>query len=429
MGTVATLGRTPFAVVDLETTGIYAGQHDRIIEIAVVRLRPDLSIEDQWSTLVNPQRDIGSTALHGIQAGDVLHAPTFAEVAADAGQRLHGAVVVGHHLRFDISFLDEEYQRCGVDFPQIPGVCTLALAYRLLPDAPSRKLVYCCEQVGIRHENEHSASGDALATAHLLARLVDIGRRHGLTTLEEFGCAPIELPVDGWIGHLSPSGKAMARSLAFERQRDERSYLARLVERMPGDEARNARESEYLGLLDRVLEDHRITPDEAALLVNMATSWGMTRSDVLDAHRAYLGSLVSEALVDGVVTSDERRQLDEICESLGLHRASVDVLITEPARTSTTSVGPSPGDLRGRSVCFTGELSGRFKGEPITREIAEKLAADAGLVIRDSVTKKLDLLVVADPDTQSIKAKKARQYGVRIMAEARFWPSIGAPVT
>ena len=56
------------------------------------------------------------------------------------------------------------------------------------------------------------------------------------------------------------------------------------------------------------------------------------------------------------------------------------------------------------------------------------MASDAGLEVRASVTKKLELLVVADPDTQSIKARKAREYGVRIMAEAAFWRALGLPV-
>jgi DNA polymerase-3 subunit epsilon len=44
------------------------------------------------------------------------------------------------------------------------------------------------------------------------------------------------------------------------------------------------------------------------------------------------------------------------------------------------------------------------------------------------VTKKLDLLVVADPDTQSGKAQKARKYGIRIMHEPVFWKAIGVEV-
>ena len=46
----------------------------------------------------------------------------------------------------------------------------------------------------------------------------------------------------------------------------------------------------------------------------------------------------------------------------------------------------------------------------------------------DCVTKKLDLLVLADPHSQSGKAKKARQYGIRILHEPVFWKAIGVAV-
>jgi DNA polymerase-3 subunit epsilon len=36
--------------------------------------------------------------------------------------------------------------------------------------------------------------------------------------------------------------------------------------------------------------------------------------------------------------------------------------------------------------------------------------------------------VVADPDTQGGKAKKARDYGTRIMAEVAFWRAVGLDV-
>jgi hypothetical protein len=38
------------------------------------------------------------------------------------------------------------------------------------------------------------------------------------------------------------------------------------------------------------------------------------------------------------------------------------------------------------------------------------------------------MLVVADPDTLSGKAERARQLGTRLIAEAVFWRLIGASV-
>ncbi|MFN5709696.1 MAG: BRCT domain-containing protein, partial [Planctomycetota bacterium] len=69
-----------------------------------------------------------------------------------------------------------------------------------------------------------------------------------------------------------------------------------------------------------------------------------------------------------------------------------------------------------------------LNGSPIRREIAEALASEAGLIVTSGVSKKLDILVVADPNTQSGKAKKAREYGIRILSEPVFWQMLGVSV-
>ena len=51
------------------------------------------------------------------------------------------------------------------------------------------------------------------------------------------------------------------------------------------------------------------------------------------------------------------------------------------------------------------------------------------MVVAPRVTKKLDMLVVADPDSLSGKARKAREYGVRIVAETAYWSMIGVEVS
>ena len=50
------------------------------------------------------------------------------------------------------------------------------------------------------------------------------------------------------------------------------------------------------------------------------------------------------------------------------------------------------------------------------------------MIVAKSVTKALDVLVVADPDTLSGKALKARDYGTRIVAESVFWRMVGVEV-
>jgi DNA polymerase III subunit epsilon len=135
-----------------------------------------------------------------------------------------------------------------------------------------------------------------------------------------------------------------------------------------------------------------------------------------------------------IVTDAERRDLKLVARLLGQEKDDLDQILHDAAaKVSQVSVTSAPGqelvmNLTGKRVCFTGELLCRYKGQLISRELAEELASAAGLVAADSVTKKLDLLVLADPHTQSGKAKKARQFGIRIMHEPVFWKAIGVEV-
>jgi hypothetical protein len=67
-----------FAVVDTETTGLWPGSHDRIVEIAVVAVDAKGGVVEEWTTLVNPCRDVGPSSLHGLRPRDLVDAPTFA---------------------------------------------------------------------------------------------------------------------------------------------------------------------------------------------------------------------------------------------------------------------------------------------------------------------------------------------------------------
>jgi DNA polymerase-3 subunit epsilon len=404
-----------FAVIDVETTGFNAAGHDRVVELAIVRLDADLKPIDEFTTLLNPGRDIGRTDIHGIRASDVVDAPTFDEVIGDVAQRIAEVILVGHQIQFDLRFLEAEFGRAGHSWHTFPTLCTLDLAHRFLPEIPSRKLAHCCESCGVQIEDAHSALGDARATALLLTKfLPELCSQKGLIP-----SLLVQAASRNWTSR-APSGRVHPRNTSVRRPSEYRTYLARLIERTLGDESRNAHEGEYLTVLDRALEDQIVSQDEANALIQLAQSLGMNRSEVLNAHRAYLESLTSEALRDGKVSDSEKADLEAVCDVLDLNRAVLEEFLEHPSPNfqSTSS------DLRGMTVCFTGEFECLHKGMRITRQVAEEFAEKAGLFVKSSVTKQLGLLVVADPFTQSSKAKKAREYGVRIIAERVFWRSI-----
>jgi ATP-dependent Lhr-like helicase len=413
-----------FCVVDVETTGFSPRLGDRVIEVATVRMTAGGTVLDEWATLVNPVRDIGPTSVHGISAGECLDAPMFGEIAGDVLDRLDGAVVAAHNHRFDWGFLVAEYGRAGHVLPSLPGLCTIALGLRVQPAMASRRLAACCDEFGIPLPRAHTALDDARATAQLLAAYVHLACPGGDTRLEALGCDPTTWPAS--LPDLPASGRRHPRG---DRRRtdDQGNYLRGLVARLDGHDATDALVAGYLELLDRVLEDRRLTTVEADELASTAASWGLGVAAVDAAHRRYFAGLADVALADGVLTDAERNDLDLVRRLLQLEPAELDRALEISRRRTELSIDRDNA-LTGLSVCFTGALRCTLDGRAITRAIAERLAANAGLKVRGDVAKGLDLLVVADPDTQSGKARRAQKLGTRIIAEPVFWSHIGAHV-
>jgi len=416
----------PYAALDVETTGFSPRRGDRVVEIAVVRMAPDGTIEDEFATLVDPERDVGPTHVHGIRASDLVGAPRFADIVGDVAERMREAVLVAHNSRFDLSFLRAEFERAGFELPPWPTLCTLHLAFAHLA-LPSRRLTDCCQAFGVPLPNAHTALDDARAAGQVLLCFLRSAREQGLRDLRALGCEPTTFPSIPW-PPISPSGRSLLRgSSTATALEQEPPYLAMLVERLSPIDTGDADLAAYLGLLDRVLEDRRVTEAEAGALLAAAEEWGLDRDDAERAHRRYLVALCEVALIDGQVSATERADLETVRRLFGLEEDALEEALATAA-SGAGDAAVSVDRLAGKTVCFTGTLTGCLHGEPITREQAHELAETVGLVAQDRVTKDLDILVVADPHTKSGKAQAARRYGIRIMAEAAFWRAIGAQV-
>ena len=264
-GPLVELGVTPFAVVDVETTGLAVGHGHRIVEIAVVNCRPDGGVEDFWHTLLDPGRDVGPTRVHGLEMVDVVGAPTFADVAGDVLSRLEGRIVVAHNAPFDLGFLHAEFDRTGHPIPLVPSLCTMALADRVAPGS-GRSLTDACAAHGIPLEDAHSAREDALATAALLhAQLVALAAE----TVAELGVSIRHLPA-AWPKIASSRG-AMPRTRPAPRTRSEVPSWT------------SSGKTVYPEALTWALEDGEVTSVELDHLVGIARTWALP--DVAEVHR------------------------------------------------------------------------------------------------------------------------------------------------
>lgn len=414
---------TRIAVVDVETTGLNPYRHDRIVELAAVVVDIDGTVSREFVTLVNPGRDMGPTHIHGLTTEDVIDAPRFGEIAGALLEVLDDCVALAsHNVRFDYSFLAAEFLRLGCTFPDCRMLCTMQLA-------GGGSLSSVCGEYGIAVEgNAHSALHDARAAAEILCVLLADAPR---LVSEISAWSPIAWP-DVPKSPVAPLTRGESRKVGAP------TYLQRLLACMPSDALFDDDDSAiaaYFALLDRALEDRYIDEAEGEDLVQIATHWSISGDGVARIHRDYLLRLGATALADGVITGSERRDLLRVATLLGVQAPELDVILAMAASklgevSSRQPVVDMPcnQDLAGKRVCFTGECQCRMQGEPITRERAIELAVSRGLLIAESVTKKLDLLVVADPLSQSGKAKKARQYGIRVMHEPVFWQALGMEV-
>ena len=149
-------------VVDVETTGF--ARHDRVVEIAAVTLdSATWETIDEFDTLINPERDVGPTGVHGITAAMVEAAPTFSEIVSAVAGRLQGAVLIAHNLAFDERMLRQEFNRSDLPVDLGEGLCT----YK----ATRKKLCLACDEFHIPLSQHHRALADARATAQLARRL------------------------------------------------------------------------------------------------------------------------------------------------------------------------------------------------------------------------------------------------------------------
>lgn len=163
----------PLAFIDLETTGIDVAT-DRIVEIAIIKLFPDETVE-KFEFRVNPTIPIpeSSSKIHGIYDADVADEPTFEQLSKKLFKLLFDCDLAGYNSnKFDVPLLAEEFLRVGIDFDlsekkliDVQNIFhklerrTLAAGYRF----------YC----GKFLNNAHNAMADTEATLDIFREQMD----------------------------------------------------------------------------------------------------------------------------------------------------------------------------------------------------------------------------------------------------------------
>jgi DNA polymerase III epsilon subunit family exonuclease len=175
---------TDFVVLDLETTGAKAPP-SRVIEIGAYRVR-DGEIHDAFHTLVDPQTPIPRFVgmLTGISDEMVRKAPKFAEVADELMKFIGTSVIVAHNSQFDMGFLNYEIAKVYGEYRlSNQSLCTVQLARGVIDGIDNHKLKTVANYYSVELINHHRAAEDALATAHILIRLLKELKELGVNDL------------------------------------------------------------------------------------------------------------------------------------------------------------------------------------------------------------------------------------------------------
>lgn len=163
-------------VLDTETTGLYARNGDRVVEIGCVELVGRKPTGRRLHRYINPEREVPIDAqrIHGLTDEFLADKPKFRDIAAELADFIRDAELVIHNASFDMEFLNAEFGLLGAtDMESADRLCagvvdTLKMAREMRP-GKRNSLDALCAEYGV--DNSNRQFHGALLDAELLAEV------------------------------------------------------------------------------------------------------------------------------------------------------------------------------------------------------------------------------------------------------------------
>lgn len=170
-------------VIDTETINSPSGT--RVIDIGAILIRNNAST-CEWEQLISPECDLpaSATLLTGITEESLLSQPNAEQVIPEFLAAISNLTLIGHNISYDVSALNKEASRLGIDCLDTTCIDTMSLAMAKFPNAPSVSLQETMRLLGIQATEEHRAMSDARWTFECWRRLESMYSPRTLTQSE-----------------------------------------------------------------------------------------------------------------------------------------------------------------------------------------------------------------------------------------------------
>lgn len=348
-----------YTVFDLETAN---RKRESVCSIGYIRVEDGAIIESR-EILINPETDfdIFNVRVHGITPQMVAFERTFPEVWEEIKPYFSNTVLVAHNAKsMDLCALTRMLDRYNLEIPSNDYICTLELARKLYTqeEVGSYKLNVLCQKFNISLEHHHNALDDAKACYGLLNHLFSV------TT---------DITPSPYIPNLRCDEATCSTRRVFK-------YSDKTLEMQ-----------KLQMIVSDIINDSVITVEEA----NSLLDWMNSHSD-LEGFYPYdkILNMIDNILSDGIIDANEEHELLELLDAY--------------INPQTTKLKVN---VNNKVICLSGEFGYGSKSE------VEQLFISRGAKISNTVTKKIDILVLGEAGNVAwkygnygTKYEKAKQY-------------------
>jgi len=178
--------KKPLVVLDIETTGVNP-RKDEIIELYMLKVINNEFIDEYHSKFkINKNIPLFISKLTGIYDWHLKNSPELESELNNIKTFLENAIVVGHNLSFDISFLKNAFEKNKIDLVFNEKIDTLKMSRALLRNkVRNHKLSTISQFFKTQNKNNHNAKDDVLTTYEILMNLLLDKKLNGISDFKE----------------------------------------------------------------------------------------------------------------------------------------------------------------------------------------------------------------------------------------------------